>query len=74
MHMEEAVYSGQIIESYSGEKRCLICGRIMLDGVILYLHVVCEYADPVYIEFVTAYIPNESIWENPPYKRRKSNR
>jgi hypothetical protein len=35
------------------------------------LHVICEYADPVYIEFVTAYIPNELEWESPPFLRRK---
>jgi len=73
-HMEKAILSGRIIESYPDEKRCLVCGRIMLDSVMLYLHVVCEYADPVYVEFVTAYIPEEDLWEKPPYKRRKSNR
>ena len=25
----------------------------------IYLHLMCEYADPVYVEFVTAYIPDE---------------
>ena len=73
-HMEEAILSGRIIEFYSDEKRCLVCGEIMLERVRLYLHIVCEYADPVYVEFVTAYIPDESIWGNPPYKRRKSKR
>jgi hypothetical protein len=35
------------------------------------LDVVSEYADPVYIEFVTAYIPDEQEWESPPFRRRK---
>lgn len=26
----------------------------------------CEYANPVYIEFVRAYIPDEQEWESPP--------
>jgi hypothetical protein len=37
----------------------------------IYLHFVCEYADPVYIEFVTAYIPDEQAWESPRFRRRK---
>jgi hypothetical protein len=37
----------------------------------LYLHVVCEYADPVYTEIVTAYIPDESEWERPPFRRHR---
>jgi hypothetical protein len=36
-----------------------------------YLHVVCEYADPVYVEFVTAYIPDQRDWESPPFRRRE---
>jgi hypothetical protein len=35
------------------------------------LHVICEYADPLYAEIVTAYIPDESRWEHPPFRRRK---
>jgi len=43
----------------------------LLAGREIYLHVVCEYADKAYIEFVTAYIPDETEWEYPPYIRRK---
>ncbi len=46
----------------------------MAGNLSLYLHVVCEYADPVYIEIVTAYIPNEFQWEHPPFRRRKRQR
>ena len=71
-HILEAVFNGKIIEEYSESQRVLICGSIMrAQDFNLYLHVVCEYADPVYIEIVTAYIPDESQWENPPFRRRK---
>lgn len=54
------------------DQRVLICGSTtMAEKLNLYLHVVCEYTDPVYTEIVTAYIPNESQWESPPFRRRK---
>ncbi|RLC14124.1 MAG: hypothetical protein DRI57_14980 [Deltaproteobacteria bacterium] len=70
-HMVEAVSDGKIIEAYPDDQRVLICGPTTLsENFIIYLHVVCEYADPEYVEFVTAYIPDEKQWENPPFKRR----
>ncbi len=58
-HMLEAVLDGIIIEDYIKDQRALICGKISLArNANVYLHVVCEYADPVYVEFVTAYIPD----------------
>lgn len=69
--MVEAVLGGAIIEDYADNERALICGRTSLSpNVDNYLHVVCEYADPVYVEFVTAYIPDEQEWESPPFRRR----
>ena len=71
-HMVEAVLSGTIIEDYLDDRRALICGKTSLSpNVDIYLHVVCEYADPVYIEFVTAYIPDEQEWGSPPFQRRE---
>ena len=71
-HIVEAIFNGRIIEEYPSEQRVLICGSITsVKNIYLYLHVVCEYADPVYIEIVTAYIPDEFQWENPPFRRRK---
>jgi hypothetical protein len=68
----EAILGGTIIEKYPDEKRALICGATTLSqNAVIYLHVVCEYAYPEYVEIVTAYIPDESIWESPPFKRRK---
>ncbi len=74
-HMVGAVLQGSIIEEYPEEQRALVCGRTTLLGnVVVYLHVVCECADPVYVDFVTAYIPDELQWEKPPVKRRKRRR
>ena len=69
--MVNAVLDGMIIEDYADNERALICGRTSLSpNVDIYLHVVCEYADPVYVEFVTAYIPDQREWESPPFRRR----
>ncbi len=70
-HMVEAILSGTIIEEYFDVQRVLISGPTRLDNTTIYLHVVCEYVDPVYIEFVTAYIPDEVQWEPPTFKRRR---
>jgi hypothetical protein len=71
-HMVEAVLNGKVVEEYPDDRRTLVCGSIRLvAGVQLYLHVVCEYADPAYVEFVTAYIPDETQWETPPFRRRR---
>jgi hypothetical protein len=57
----EAILNGKIIEEYPDDERVLICGRAnLIKDFDIYLHVVCEYADEVYIEFVTAYIPDEN--------------
>jgi len=73
--MVDAIMNGQIIEAYPEAKRALVCGHTNLDPQVkIYLHVVCEHTDPVYIEFVTAYIPDESLWEKPGFKRRKRGR
>jgi hypothetical protein len=70
-HIVEAVLGGSIIEEYPEDQRLLICGQVKLAAnVEVYLHIVCEYADAVYAEVVTAYIPDESIWETPPLRGR----
>lgn len=66
----EAVLNGRVIEGYEDSR---ICGTVKLsESVEIYLHVVCECGDSFYVEFVTAYIPDESQWEHPPYRRRTS--
>lgn len=74
-NMVEAVLNGSIIEDYPDAKRVLICGRTkVMTATEIYLHVVCEYTDRVYVEFVTAYIPDGQEWESPPFRRRKQKR
>ena len=71
-HIEEAIFSGKIIEIYPEEKRLLICGKITLSQRYqFYLHVVCEYSDEEYLELITSYIPDEKLWSKPPYSRLK---
>jgi hypothetical protein len=74
-HMVEAVLDGSVIEEYPEAERVLICGKTSLSqGTDIFLHVVCEFSDPVYTELVTAYIPNELEWERPYFRRRKEDR
>lgn len=35
----------------------------------IYLHVVCEYRNPSYTEFVATYIPDETQWHPPNFVR-----
>ena len=73
--MVATILNGQIIEAYANERRVLVCGYTdRLKDIKLYLHIVCEHADPVYIEFITAYIPDENLWERPNFRRRKRRR
>ena len=74
-HIVEAVLNGTAIEEYPEDQRVLICGKTTLsEKVAIHLHVVCEYADVLFVEFVTAYIPDEREWESPPVKRREQKR
>ncbi len=71
-HIVEAVLNGKIIEVYPTDQRVLVCGQAaLIEHTRIYLHVVCEYSDPIYVEFVTAYIPDEVQWQNPPFRRRR---
>ena len=71
-HIVEAILGGTVIEEYPDDRRVLICGRATIgENLSIYLHVVCECADPVYTEIVTAYVPDESQWGSPPFERRR---
>jgi hypothetical protein len=73
--MVSAVLNGKIIEEYPAAQRVLVCGRVELtQNVPVYLHVVCEYADPASVAFVTAYLPDEKQWGSPPFARRRKGR
>lgn len=71
-NMVEAILNGAIIEEYPDDQRVLICGQMSTGELSsAYLHIVCEYGDLVYIEIVTAYVPDERLWERPPLRRRQ---
>ena len=73
--MMSAVLNGKIIEEYPVEQRVLVCGKVeLMPNVSVYLHVVCECADPISVAFVTAYLPDEKQWESPPFTRRRKGR
>ena len=66
--IEEKITKGKIIEDYPEDKRghsCLINGKISERP----LHVVCAPKDE-YLAIITAYIPDDSKW-NDNYTRRK---
>ncbi|HLF90940.1 MAG TPA: DUF4258 domain-containing protein [Anaerolineales bacterium] len=68
----EAILSGRLIEQYPERKRVLVCGKASFEmGLLSWLHVVCEQNYPDQIEIVTAYVPAELEWEEPPFKRRQ---
>ncbi|MBL8207583.1 MAG: DUF4258 domain-containing protein [Blastocatellia bacterium] len=70
-----AVLNGKIIEQYPAAQRVLVCGRVeLMPNVSIYLHVVCECADPFSVALVTAYVPDEKQWETPPSARRRKSR
>ncbi len=74
-NMVEAILAGEIIEAYPDDRRVLINGTTVLIGdASVYLHIVCEYTDPVYVEIITAYIPDTTQWDNPPSRRRQRKR
>jgi len=71
--MLQVVLQGVVIEMYPERNRCLFYANIVIEGLRMPLHVVCEHLhadEPV--DFVTAYIPSEEEWETPTRRRRKS--
>ena len=75
LDMVDAILSGRIIEEYPDDQRVLICGKTNLSTTTtIYLHIVCEHRDPNYVEFITAYIPDETMWYPPDFVRRKGKR
>ncbi|MBI4770431.1 MAG: DUF4258 domain-containing protein [Chloroflexi bacterium] len=70
-HIEAAVLSGRILEQYPARRRALVCGRVVIDTVAVYLHVVCELNPHGQVDLVTAYIPDPVRWETSPFRRRR---
>ena len=57
------VSSGQLLESYDEESRCLILGSFEADdSFVSPLHVLCDYSNEELVDIVTAYIPQKPWW------------
>jgi len=70
-HIVEAILTGQVLEEYPEDCRCLILGYPHLDGdTTIPLHVVCDYYDPVWVDIVTAYVPQRPWWMTPTQRGR----
>jgi hypothetical protein len=67
-HIVEAILNGRIIEEYPDNQRVLGNSGRKFGSLPAHRW---EYANPVYAEFVTAYIPDESQWSSPPFRRRR---
>lgn len=67
-----AILNGSVIERYPGRKRCLFCADVIIEGLAMPPHVICEYLHPkTPVDFVTAYIPSKEEWETLTQRRRK---
>jgi hypothetical protein len=73
--VSHVVLSGVVVESYPERKRCLFCANVVVEGITVPLHVVCEHHEPEEpVDIVTAYVPSEEKWETPTRRRRKDQR
>jgi len=66
------VLAGMVVESYPERKRCLFYADVVVEGITMPLHVICEHHEPQEpVGVVTAYVPSEEEWETPTRRRRK---
>lgn len=72
-HILHAVLTGEVIERYPDRDRCLFYVDIVVEGITLPLHVVCEFTPDLddIVDIVTAYVPTEDEWIHPRQRRRK---
>ena len=71
-HVVEAVGSGEILEDYEDEGRCLILGTFHWTlKTTCSLHIIRDYSQSDRVEFVTAYIPQRPAWANARRRGRK---
>jgi hypothetical protein len=69
-HIREAIQNSRILEIYLDQERCLLCGAFNWSVKRRdYMHVVAEYGNENYTDFITAYIPKRAEWETP-FRRR----
>jgi hypothetical protein len=66
------VLYGQVIDWMPDRRRLLFCARVRNDGGrLIWLHVVVDYLHPTLAGLVTAYVPDQTEWEEPPLRRRR---
>ena len=72
--------NGVIVELYPERKRCLLCADVIIEGLPMPLHLVCEHYRPdepfpcyegASPPRFSAYVPSEEEWETPTRRRRK---
>jgi len=65
-HVAKVVVNGRVLEEYPDCNRCLFYKDVLVSGVRVPLHAVCEESAPHRpIDVVTAYVPNPPDWVTP---------
>ena len=60
----EVLRSGQLLENYGEEARCVLVGSFAISGQsVSPLHVLCDYSNDNAVDIVTAYIPQKPWWQ-----------
>jgi hypothetical protein len=68
--MVQVVLHGKVIEIYPSRKRALFYANVTIEGIMIPLHVVCEHRnEDAPVDFITAYLPDQDIWETPTQRR-----
>ncbi len=66
----QVILNGVVVETYPERKRCLLYTDVIIEGVKMPLHVVCEHrlpGEPVNV--VTAYVPSREEWITPTLRK-----
>lgn len=70
--ISEVILYGQVIDWMRDRQRLLFVGRVRnRQRRLVWLHAVVDYANPVMLGVITAYVPDPSQWEEPPLRRRR---
>jgi hypothetical protein len=70
--IREVVLNGHVIDWMRERQRLLFCGRVRnRQHRLVWLHAVIDYAGAEIVGIITAYVPDQSQWEEPPLRRRR---
>lgn len=70
--MIHVILHGMVVEEYPQRQRGLLYADVIVEGIVLPLHVVCEHRHlDAPVDLVTAYVPDTKEWETPTRRRRK---